>query len=147
MRCNLGRLTTAFGSQGDEGWMLWSYGDNRPLSEMLEPGFFNPAFSNFKAGDLLLMGSVPKPYHARDLCRSDGGRMLLAMITSVERGHTRLRRLIDFGGPQDPDLPQGAALSQLIQGLMGDAAGGLGAPGEDELGLEGRKVAVQERWA
>ncbi|WP_027134860.1 hypothetical protein [Geminicoccus roseus] len=136
MPCDLGRLTTAFGSQGDEGWMLWSYGDNRPVEQMLQPGFFNPAFGLFTVGDLLLMGSVPRKPAMAQLCRSDGGRMLLAMVAGIERAQVRLRILIDLGGPKDPDLPQAAALGQMVQGLMG-----LGLAGDTQLAEAGGHIA------
>ena len=61
------------------------------------------------------------PKRSEERCRSDGGRKLLAMVAGIEKGQVRLRTLIDLGGPNDPDLVQGAALASMVQGMMGMA--------------------------
>ena len=118
MTCKLAAIGMAFGSQGDCGWCLWSYGDDCPLGEMLQPRFFDPAHALFKVGDLLLMGSTPSRQGRPDATRADG-RKHLAMVARIEKGHVHLRTLIDFGGPNDPDLVQARVLEDLVKGVMG----------------------------
>jgi len=122
MPCHKSKILAALTTQGGDEWMLWSYADNCPVDEMLKPGFFDPMYTHLQVGDFILMGSVPKPPPEAMLCRSDGGRRLLAMVAENERAHVRLRILIDFGGPKDPDMPQGALFGQLMSGLMGGEA-------------------------
>jgi hypothetical protein len=119
MPCQVSKLSHAFCVQGGNEWAMWAYGDNCPVEEMLMPGFFNPANTLLRTGDLLLMGSVPLPKRSEEVCRSDGGRKLLAMVAGIEKAQVKLRVLIDLGGPQDPDLVQGAGLAAMVQGMMG----------------------------
>ena len=117
MPCKLGQIGLAFGSQGDCGWSLFTYGEDCPMSEMLRPNFFNPMHTLLKLGDLLLLGSAPSRTSLQP-SRADGGK-LLAMVAGNEKGQVRLRTLIDFGLPGDPDLVQGRVLEDLLKGVMG----------------------------
>ena len=117
MPCKRGQIGVAFGSQGDCGWCLFSYGDDCPVSEMLQPHFFDPLHTLLQLGDLLLLGSAPSRTSPH-LSRADGGK-LLAMVAANEKGQIRLRTLIDFGLPGDPDLVQGRVLEDLLKGVMG----------------------------
>lgn len=99
MPCQVSKLSHAFCVQGGNEWAMLAHGDNCPVDEMLAAGFFNPANSLLRTGDLVLMGSVPLPRRSEEVCRSDGGRKLLAMVAGIEKGQVRLRILIDLGGP------------------------------------------------
>ena len=41
------------------------------------------------------------------------------MVAGNEKGQVRLRTLIEFGRPGDPDLVQGRVLEDLLKGVMG----------------------------
>ncbi len=140
MPCQVSKLCHAFCVQGGDEWACWAYGDNCPVDEMLKPGFFNPAHTLLRTGDLVLLGSVPKTLGPARLCRSDGGRKLLAMVAAIEMAQVRLRVLIDFGRPADPDLPQGAALGAMVEGLMGlGSAMALAGSADEDSGEERAK--------
>ena len=69
MPCQVSKLSHAFCVQGGNEWAMWAYGDNCPVEEMLMPGFFSPAHTLLRVGDLLLMGSVPLPKRSEEQCR------------------------------------------------------------------------------
>ena len=127
MPCQISKQSHAFCVQGGDEWAMWAYGDNCPVEEMLKPGFFNPGHTLLRVGDLVLMGSVPRKDGRAELCRSDGGRKLLAMVASMDKAQVVLRVLIDFGGPTDGDLMQAAAVAAMMQGMMGVVGPGAAA--------------------
>ena len=111
-------LRDAFEAQGEAGFMAWTYGTYDPLETVLRPGYFN-GFGRFKPGDLLYVGTSPRPESspwATQHTGSDIRRALLMVRGKDDQGRTLVRLVQDYGGPDDGDAPMGSPLPPVKRG-------------------------------
>lgn len=85
--------------------MVFTYACFDPLDEVLRPGYFR-ALDRIRVGDLIYLGISPRPAKAVWQTRHQGHetrRALLMVRGRGEDGQVRVRLVLDYGRPDDPD--------------------------------------------
>ena len=87
--------------------MAWTFASYDSLEEILQPVYFN-GFGRFAPGDLVYVGTQPRPRSSPWTTRHQGKeirRALLMVRGRDEQGVMRMRLVHDYGRPEDPDSP------------------------------------------
>lgn len=99
------RIAHAFEAQGELGFSYWTYATNDTLKEVLAADYFGAMARSMRVGDMILVGTRPRP--ALDPWHNVSGeiRRVLLMVSEVEPGGiVRVRLAQDYGRPEDPDI-------------------------------------------
>lgn len=100
-------IRDAFEGQSEAGFVAWTYASYDALEEILQPGYFH-SFSRFAPGDLVYVGTQPRPASSPWATRHQGKeirRALLMVRGRDEQGVMRMRLVQDYGRPDDDDAP------------------------------------------
>ena len=101
-------LQEAFFVPGTHAYRVWGYGTLDALEEVLRPGYFAPASSLLRPGEMIYV-SARRRKRATDPAPGDVHMALLMVAKAAERGGARsapaVRLVQDFGCPEDIAQP------------------------------------------
>ena len=113
-------LQEAFFVPGTHAYRVWGYGTLDALEEVLRPGYFAPASSLLRPGELIYV-SARRRQRATDPAPGDVHMALLMVAKAAERGGARsapsVRLVQDFGCPDSPAALATATIAPLAQAV------------------------------
>jgi hypothetical protein len=108
MLFNPSGLAYAFEAQGELGFTYWTYATNDGIGDVLVPEYFASMCRRMRVGDMVLVGTRPRPEGSPWRNATGEVRRALLMVGAVDPGGSvRVRLVQDYGRADDPDAELG----------------------------------------
>ncbi len=103
-------LAYAFEAQGELGFTYWTYATSDGLADVLKPDYFATMCRRMRVGDMILVGTRPRPALDPWISKGHETRRALLMVSEVDPGgRVRVRLVQDYGRPEGPDAAMAEA--------------------------------------
>ena len=97
-------LAYAFEAQGELGFTYWTYATSDGIGDVLGPDYFALMCRRMRVGDMVLVGTRPRPASSPWRGATAEVRRALLMVGDVDPGGSvRVRLVQDYGRTDDPD--------------------------------------------